>query len=226
MTKKICSKCKIEKDVCEFNIRKNRKSGFTSHCKLCICKNAKKYRVNNSDIIKYNKKLYYDKNRETLNKKTREWYEKNSEYALQQKKDYYNQNREVVLERSKLWSKNNRDKINKYLQTKKIENPLFKLELNVRGRIKQYLKQKNITPKNKTFDIVGIGVIELKEYLEAQFLDGMSWENYGMYGWHIDHKIPLCSAENETELLKLFHYTNLQPLWAKDNLQKNNKIIY
>ena len=53
----------------------------------------------------------------------------------------------------------------------------------------------------------------------------MTWENYGMYGWHIDHKIPLCSANNETELLKLFHYTNLQPLWAEDNLKKNGKIL-
>jgi hypothetical protein len=47
-----------------------------------------------------------------------------------------------------------------------------------------------------------------------------------MYGWHIDHKIPLCSANNETELLKLFYYTNLQPLWVKDNLKKNGKILF
>ena len=225
MQTKICSKCKEEKEVCEFNIRKNRKSGFTSQCKLCICENAKKYREINSDLIKSRKKLYHNKNREEINKKAKEWREKNLEKTLQQKKDYYKENRELVLERSKLWSKNNREKINIYIQTKKNKNSLFRVELNIRSRIKQYLKQKNITQRNKTFDIVGIEVNELKKYLESQFLEGMSWDNYGMYGWHIDHKIPLCSAKNETELLDLFHYTNLQPLWAEDNLKKNGKLI-
>ena len=65
----------------------------------------------------------------------------------------------------------------------------------------------------------------IQKYLESQFLEGMCWDNYGIYGWHIDHKIPLCSAKNETELLKLFHYTNLQPLWAEDNLKKNGNLI-
>jgi hypothetical protein len=53
----------------------------------------------------------------------------------------------------------------------------------------------------------------------------MSWENYGFYGWHIDHIIPLCSAKNEEELKRLCHYTNLQPLWSTDNLSKGSKIL-
>ena len=225
MITKICSKCKEEKEVCEFNIRKNRKSGFASQCKVCTCENAKKYRKNNSDEIKLRKKIYRDKNREKLNAKSKENRHKNPEKHRQQKRDYYIKNREIVLERQKLWSKNNREKINTYIQTKKNKNPLFKVELNIRSRVKQYLKQKNITQKNKTFEIVGIDVNELKKYLESQFLEGMCWDNYGIYGWHIDHKIPLCSAKNETELLKLFHYTNLQPLWAEDNLKKNGNLI-
>jgi hypothetical protein len=225
MEKKICSKCKVEKSVCEFNSRKNRKSKYTSQCKLCICETAKKYRENNSDLIKSRKKDYYDKNREKLNKKVREWYGKNSERTLQQKRDYYQENRELMLERSKLWVKNNRDKVNKYIKTKKEENPLFRVELNIRSRIKQYLKQKNITQKNRTFDIIGIEVNELKKHLESKFVDGMSWDNYGLHGWHIDHIIPLCSAKDEYELLELFYYTNLQPLWAEDNLKKNGKIL-
>jgi hypothetical protein len=65
----------------------------------------------------------------------------------------------------------------------------------------------------------------LKEHLEKQFKDGMNWENYGLYGWHIDHIIPLSSAEDEDGVYKLCHYTNLQPLWAKENLSKGSKII-
>ena len=55
----------------------------------------------------------------------------------------------------------------------------------------------------------------------------MSWENYGMHGWHLDHIIPCCSfnLQNEEELKKCFHYSNYQPLWAKDNLSKGGKIL-
>jgi hypothetical protein len=225
MEKKICSKCKIEKDVCEFSARKNRKCKFKSRCKLCTNENGKKYRENNSELVKSRKKIYYNNNSEKLNKKTREWYEKNSEKSCQQKKEYYVKNRELVLERSKLWVKNNRDKVNNYVKRKKEKTPLFKVELNIRSRMAQYLKQKNITKRNKTYDIVGIDINGLKKHIEEQFENGMTWENYGMYGWHIDHKIPLCSAANENELLKLFHYTNLQPLWAEDNLKKNGKLL-
>ena len=53
----------------------------------------------------------------------------------------------------------------------------------------------------------------------------MSWDNYGLYGWHIDHKVPLSLAKTEEELLKLCHFSNLQPLWAKDNLKKGDSIV-
>jgi hypothetical protein len=74
-------------------------------------------------------------------------------------------------------------------------------------------------------EIVGLSSEELKIYIESKFLEGMTWENYGLHGWHIDHIIPLSSVKTEDEIIKLCHYTNLQPLWAKDNLSKHNKII-
>jgi hypothetical protein len=58
---------------------------------------------------------------------------------------------------------------------------------------------------------------------QTKFIDGMNWDNRGE--WHIDHIIPLSSAKSEEELRKLCHYTNLQPLWEKDNLKKSNKIL-
>jgi hypothetical protein len=69
---------------------------------------------------------------------------------------------------------------------------------------------------------LGCSIPELKTYLESKFQEGMSWENWGIYGWHIDHIIPLdaFNLTNREEFLKACHYTNLQPLWAEENLKK------
>ena len=72
--------------------------------------------------------------------------------------------------------------------------------------------------------VIGIDWDELLKYFESMFYDGMTWENYGYRGWHIDHIIPVCSAKTYDEMVKLCHYTNLRPMWAKDNLSKGNKI--
>ena len=96
----------------------------------------------------------------------------------------------------------------------------------MRDRLNQYFKYNTFNKNNTTFDIIGCSPQFLKEYLEKQFVIGMSWENHSLYGWHIDHIIPLSSAKTEDELYTLCHYTNLQPLWAKDNLEKSNKINY
>jgi hypothetical protein len=79
--------------------------------------------------------------------------------------------------------------------------------------------------KSKTFEIIGCTPEFLKEYIEKQFIKGMEWSNHSVYGWHIDHIIPLSSANTEEEIYKLCHYTNLQPLWAENNLKKSNKIL-
>jgi hypothetical protein len=71
--------------------------------------------------------------------------------------------------------------------------------------------------------MLGVDWEVAKVHIERQFTKGMNWDNQGE--WHIDHIIPLASANNKEELIKLCHYTNLQPLWAEDNLSKSDKII-
>ncbi|NBO23046.1 HNH endonuclease, partial [bacterium] len=112
-----------------------------------------------------------------------------------------------------------------YSNKRRKESNIVKLSENIRRRINVFLSSNKITKKNKTFDIVGCTPQFLKEYLEKKFLEGMSWDNYGFYGWHIDHIIPLCMAKTEEEVLKLCHYTNLQPLWGHDNFKKGGKIL-
>lgn len=104
-------------------------------------------------------------------------------------------------------------------------DPLLPMKTLLRSRILSSLKSKGYIKKECTFKIIGISYDGLLKHLEKQFIKGMTWENRGYRGWHIDHKIPLASAKNEEELLKLFHYRNLRPLWAQENMKKHDKIL-
>ena len=75
--------------------------------------------------------------------------------------------------------------------------------------------------------LVGCTLDELKNHLEKQFTKGMTWKNYNYRGWHVDHIIPCSSFDliDPEQQKECFHYTNLQPLWGKDNIKKSNKII-
>ena len=77
------------------------------------------------------------------------------------------------------------------------------------------------TKEEDTKKIIGCEFEEFKIYIESQFLEGMSWDNYG--DWHLDHKIPISWAKSEEEIYKLNHYLNFQPMWAADNLSKGNR---
>lgn len=102
--------------------------------------------------------------------------------------------------------------------------PKWKMTKNVRGRIYLAFKQFGYRKNTKTARMIGCSFDKLKRHLEDRFVDGMSWDNYGRRGWHIDHIIPLASGATLEEFEALCHYTNLQPLWAKDNLSKGDRI--
>jgi hypothetical protein len=146
--------------------------------------------------------------------------------SINNKKKYYDNvelSRKTYREARKIQRDNDREGINKkrriYYKHKMETDPLFKLKKNVRNRIWSYTKYNG---KSKTtFQIVGLTASELKFFLEGKFLDDMNWENYGE--WHIDHIIPLDSANTENELYELCYYTNLQPLWGIDNIKKGTK---
>ncbi len=111
------------------------------------------------------------------------------------------------------------------INTRRKNDVLFKLKCNLRSRLRAVFRtaSKHSKPKH-TIELIGITWEELRIYLESKFKDGMNWNNYGYYGWHIDHIIPLASAKTEEEMIKLCHYTNLQPLWWKDNISKGDKM--
>jgi hypothetical protein len=149
--------------------------------------------------------------------------------SLEYKKFYYD-NRETEITRQVNYQIRNKEDVNlkrNIRHHKNYENNiLYKLKINMRNRVKLFLKSSNFHLRtNKTFNIVGCSPDELKKHLESQFVDNMSWENYGHKGWHIDHKIPLSSAKNYDDVIKLCHYSNLQPLWCKENYKKGKKVL-
>lgn len=112
-----------------------------------------------------------------------------------------------------------------YERNKRKNDPVYRLKKSCRTRVNQALKG-GFYKFDKTFTLIGCSPEFLKSHLESQFQAGMSWENYGK--WHVDHVKP-CASFNlsaQEEQLKCFHYSNLQPLWAEDNIKKRDKEIY
>lgn len=109
-----------------------------------------------------------------------------------------------------------------YAFNRRKTNALYKLKKTLRNRTRLALKRKRWANNSRLQDYIGCSLPDLKLHIERQFQPGMSWNNHG--SWHIDHIIPLDSAETAEAMYKLCHFTNLQPLWSTDNLKKGSKL--
>ena len=136
-------------------------------------------------------------------------------------KKYYSENAEHLKEGVRAYKKNNRDKVKKW-KKKYGEKPEQRIRKAQARRVKSALERADSAKKMSTLKYLGCTAKELKQHLENQFKEGMTWDNYGIDGWHIDHIRPLCSYDLtiEEDQLEAFHYTNLQPLWAEENISK------
>lgn len=130
--------------------------------------------------------------------------------ARQRKAEYRKQNRDHIRQYKKSWEQNRAN-----------THPEYKIRKSLRTRI--YHAVKNGFKTDKTMRLIGCSLEYFIAYLESKFQDGMTLENYGE--WHIDHIRPCASFDltNPDQQRQCFHYTNLQPLWAKDNLLKSDK---
>ncbi len=246
---KICTKCNIEKILNCFRIRKfhTGKVGLNSSCKECESKYEKEYskrrhekrrnkrkqlreaKVASGELIiltpeqrkskesEYNK-TYWQKRKvnkaQELKEKSKIYRQKINNDQQRVLKIKEKRSSPKYLKSKREWEKKNKDnKTNYYFST------------ILRRRLLQALK-KNQKSGSAVSDL-GCSIDELKVHLESKFQEGMSWDNYGKFGWHIDHIIPLSSFDltDREQFLKACHYTNLQPLWAIDNLRKSDKIL-
>jgi hypothetical protein len=125
--------------------------------------------------------------------------------------------------RSKNLTKLNANNLAYTLKRIKVD-PLFRAKAAIRAAVRNGIKHAGYIKKSKTTQILGCSLQEAKLHIEKQFKPGMNWLNHSLHGWHIDHIIPMASATTEEEVIKLNHYTNLQPLWASENIKKSNKM--
>lgn len=155
------------------------------------------------------------------------YYADNKDRIEEQKREYVNNNREAVVARNAAYYAANREARIQYnvqhARKRRATDPLYALAHRIRCRVSGAFRSGGYSKKSKIAEIVGCSFEDFKTHFESLFTDGMCWERFSEI--HIDHIIPVSSATNEEELIALNHYTNLQPLWAKDNLQKSNKVL-
>lgn len=190
----------------------------------------KEYKELNKEKVKASNKEYKERNKDKIT----EYNESNKEMIYESRKKYRELNKERIAKSKKDYYEENKDRIktyyNEYKKERKKLDPLYALTENIRSSIRNSLIFKS-SKKEKTEKILGCSFEELKLHLESKFEPWMNWDNRGKYktghinyGWDIDHIIPLSSATNDEEILKLNHYTNLQPLCSYVNrYQKKNK---
>lgn len=221
---KICQTCKEVKTTDEYYANCNSFDGKSATCK--VCKTNKSSTIFNSPKID----IEYTKLCLTCNspKKGEEFFKnpKNKDGLSSYCK---NCNTNRVADWAYKNSDKNREYRRNYTKIRKKEEPLFKLCVSIRNLIGLSFKRalngkykKSINTEN----LLGCTVSQLIEYLQSLFAEGMSLENHGQCEecWHIDHKYPISLAKTQEEIIKLCHYTNLQPLWSRENIKKGNNI--
>jgi len=208
---KKCSYCQKILSLDKFYKDRSSPDGISYKCKICnrTSKQTKSYKEYKSKTDK----IYREKNTEKIKSKYREYVKTNKERIREYKKQWYLENKQHVISR-----------VNKRHKERLKIDVNYKLSVYLRCRLNSALKYKNSNKNGSFVKDLGCSIQNLKEYLESKFLQGMTWENHG--DWHIDHINPLSSFDltNRDDFLKACHYTNLQPLWASDNLIKGAKL--
>lgn len=185
---------------------------------------SKQWRLLNKDKIKQ----YLDANRERDNRTKREYYGKNKEKFHQTAKEYAANHKKQLRAYRKKYNKENKNNVRSqkaiYRRERMKSDINFKLKCTIRSRLYSACKRRNHYKTGSAVNDLGCSIQIFKWYISTKFTSGMTWENHGE--WHLDHIIPLASFDLtiKEQFLKACHYTNYQPLWAEDNLEKRAKM--
>lgn len=209
---KTCGSCKGNFLLTDFHKDRKTKDGHCSACKTCA----------KAKTLAWNKA-----NRERKRTRAKIWRDTSgyNENYRKENVEYFEQYRKTNAEKIKQWHKDNSQKAYQRRKERYHSDMHFRLSNLLRSRLSTVIRRSQTTKCARTFVLLGCSIEFFKTYLESKFQSDMSWDNYGK--WHIDHIKP-CAAFDLTQdeqQKQCFHYTNLQPLWAKDNLSKNCRFI-
>lgn len=171
----------------------------------------KQWREENKQKCKESLKKWYVANKARHRQKTKEWFQKNRERASQYSKNWKVRNKEKVTLR-----------VNRYQRERRKADPIFMISTRLRARIRRILSRRRFIKSENTEGILGCDSVNLVLHIEKQFLEGMNWSNREK--WHLDHIVPCEIGRTYQDLLALSHYTNLRPMWAKDNILKSDRL--
>jgi hypothetical protein len=241
METKTCTECYIvypaTKEYFPFYYKSDKTTmALKPKCRKCSNKGQGKYAQKHRAEKAAASRQYTINNRKTISEKKKEYYQ---EHKDELKIKRINR-RDQLLKSKKEWRIKNKDKIKAqsiiYRQTHKAErrlrennrrknDPCFKMKCVLSRRLRDALKCQGLSKNGiKTMELVGCSIDFFKKHIESQFDSKMTWDNYGLYGWHVDHIIPCACFDltDPTEQKQCFHYTNLRPLWGAENIKKNS----
>lgn len=220
METKVCKKCGIEKNIEEIvKYSKNNKI-YYSECKDCRREYSKKYFHENKEKYKENKKKWIENNKEHIRQYAISY--KPKKKIIDQK--YRLENKEIIKKRAKKYNDEHKEQRNKREYERRKKDNVYNLKTNIRLNIVDAFKRKKINKNKNTIEILGCDIDFFVNYLLETYKKnyGIEWD--GIEKVHIDHIIPLATAQTEKEVIKLCNFTNLQLLKAKDNLKKKDKL--
>ncbi len=156
----------------------------------------------------------------------RRWREENREVHRETRRRYYAENAKTGREATRRWLEENPDHYNDYRNKRRVVDPAFALTLATRNRVYHALRAAVGQPgkSRSTMELLGCSADELRLHLESLWEPGMTWQNWGPDGWHVDHVRPIASFDlsDPEQQARAFHYTNTQPMWADENLSKGS----
>lgn len=221
---KTCTQCFLIKDISEFGIDTQKADGRRPSCKTCKSKSDARYKANNQDAIKERDKKYYALNSDKIKDRAKEWYENHQERAKQNRSAWYEKNWDICKQKRTEWNQKNKEFLKAYMNTYmklRYKNDIhFKIKHLVSARLRHC-----IAKNTSTLDYMGCSLDFFKTWIEYQMNETMTWENHGTC-WHFDHVVP-CNAfdfSNESDVFKCFHWSNIRPLDAIENIRKGDTI--
>jgi hypothetical protein len=241
-----CRVCGKQKALTLFTKGSQTKSGYITMCLACNNERSNRYKRDNKDRVRGSRKKWLDKNREYFNAYMRNRKKPEPDFvpmghttkytleeANQWQRDYYHKNGDKIRDYRN--ERNQRPDVKRKradYAAKRLETDLGQLiKTKLRGRV--YSAVRGTDKSARTMELLGCSIEFFIHWLETQFTNGMSWENYGTWKvgepmkWHIDHIRPCASFDltDPAQQRECFHWSNMQPLWAKDNYEKGDKVL-